>query len=344
MPRRYRCKKCGNEHGPPTGKHCRASPTETEQDTLSRDDQILTMLSGLQSQFGEMDKKFGDMDERMKRVEERREPASDSSLSEDETADAEQEVEAGEEEDGSERATPDSIRQDMRTMARAAERLAQLRTSDYDDEDPMNLPRPRGQGRKSGSQMMASDIIRKTVDWPHMHVQRMVGGRQKCIAYADLKVEEFVYGFLVMIRAPNSTMNRDQMLIMLEALMQDTVDFSWHNARGFYEMVGLAVEKGTLKWSETDIIHQKRMAYSRTVFPDAPKPKDPPKTQNRVAPPNTRCCAAFQKRSCEHQRDHPPYSHVCAYCHKTANMAFRHPESDCYKRMSDETKNGKGGE
>ena len=303
------------------------------------------MLTDLTAKFGVMDERWEAMDKRITSVEQQSSDMSDGTPSDEETADTEQEMHGGEHGATSERATPDSLRQDMHTMAKAAERLAQLRADDYDiDDDTTDLQRPRHQGRKSGSLMLSSDIVRKRVDWPHMHVQRMVAGRQTCIAYADLKVEEFVFGFLCMIKAPHTTMVKGEMYPLLEMIMQDTVDFSWANARGFYEMLGRAVEKGTLKWSDTDIIYQKRMTYSRTVFPDTPKPKETPKTTNRVAAPNTRPCAAFQKRSCEHQRDHTPFSHICAYCHKSANMAFRHSESECYKRMSDETKNGKGGE
>ena len=86
--------------------------------------------------------------------------------------------------------------------------------------------------------MTATDKVVRTIDWPHMHVRRMVAGKRKGIHFNELKVEEFVLCFLTMIQMPGNDMNVRGMLRILQDIMQDAMEFSWANARSFYEQVG----------------------------------------------------------------------------------------------------------
>ena len=158
--------------------------------------------------------------------------------------------------------TPDTLRRDLRLMAQATKSLAQLRDSDNEIEvnDTANV---RRNGKKSGSLLMASDVVKKRIDWPHLYVRRVVGGKRKSVAYADLKVEEFVFGFLSMIESPKCKWNYRTMTRLLRMIMQDTIDFSWANGLGFYETLGLEVEYGDLDWENVELIRDMRMTYSR---------------------------------------------------------------------------------
>ena len=123
-------------------------------------------------------------------------------------------------------------------------------------------------------------------------------------------------------------------------MMQDSLDFAWENA--FYELVGLDVEKGVRKWTDKEAIRDMRMIHSRTNMND--KTKETPAVKKnsggRATSAPVKCCALYQRRTCEHGRDHPPFSHGCMYCHRLTRMLYRHPESDCYRKASDESKNG----
>ena len=241
-----------------------------------------------------------------------------------------------------ETATPDSLRRNLQLMAQAAGRLAQLGDDDREDEDIGTLSLPKTRGKKSGSVMVATEIIRRVIDWPHLHVSRRVNGRSKNLTFNELKPEEFVCGFLVMLKNPRNKMDRDVMIEILEMVMQDTVDYSWNNGREFYEKLGIEVEKGALEWTDEDKIQRYRMNYSRAVFPEKKEAKEGTgKPQQRQAPAGMKCCAAFQRHTCDLNRDHHPYSHACNYCFKSTGLMCRHPEDDCIRKTSDESKNAK---
>ena len=229
-------------------------------------------------------------------------------------------------------ASPESLRRDRKLMREAVKRLSRLRLDDEDD-DLVSTDGSRNTGKKSGSVMTATDKVRKAVDWPHMYVRRLAKGNRKGITFAELRVEEFVFGFLKMLLAPKCKLDSARMIDMLMNIMQDAMEFSWPSARNFYEQVGINVEMGMIKWTDDNAIEQLRMQYARTVFPVAKETKDYAKAPLVQAPPNTRCCVAFQQKTCEQDRDHQPFVHACAYCLKSKSVLCRHPEADCYRKI-----------
>ena len=125
-------------------------------------------------------------------------------------------------------------------------------------------------------------------------------------------------------------------------LMQDTVDFAWENALNFYQMIGLDVEAGVRSWEDTEVIRDLRLVHSRTVYPEKKEAKDNKRPNSgKTTSQNLRCCALYQKRACEQNRDHPPFSHACSYCAKSTGVACCHPKEDCFCKSLDETKNSK---
>ena len=350
MPRVYRCRGCGEHHPPPTGKHCRNRDMDLPAEQNTNDNELLTMLmeiktqiSGVEEQVGAMGPQLNSVQERMSVMEAAQSPPS--------AIEADSQSEQGAVSNHSRDsagalalASPDTLRADIRLMRQAAERLQTLRLADSDEEDSGEVSRQRGQGKKTGSLMLASDKVKKQIDWPHFHVHRVAGGKRKGVAFAELRVEEFVYGFLTMLAAPTCRLDRDFMIEMLRTMMQDTMEFTWANVLNFYDMVSDDVEKGVMRWDNTDRIKELHMTYARTVFPEKKASTETAKPQKTVATANLKCCAPYQKRACEHKGDHSPFTHACAFCHRTNNTLCRHTETDCFKKMAEESKNAKGRE
>ena len=201
MPRRYKCKKCGVEHAPPTGKHCRQAVHDEEEDTATGETEMMDILRELRSKMdgvNELKSQMNGMERRMGRMEVAQGDDSHHAAQE-ENVEADSTDSESEEGDGASTISPRELRKDFKLMARAARRLAAFNKDDSSDDDNDELPRARAKGTKSGSAMVPTQIVRKRIDWPHMHVNRVSAGKRNTVAYAELKVEEFDYGFLTML-------------------------------------------------------------------------------------------------------------------------------------------------
>ena len=361
MGRQYKCRSCGVVHDPPTGKHC-ANAAREDREGRNRDNagrrqaspehspardegqgeqgQVLALLLDLQAKMSEMGREVAaNTAQREATVDA---PAVSETASSTDGAEGGQAVEVGQ-------ASPETIRGDRELMRAATHRLATLRQDEWEDEDgPSELIGVRLAGKRSGAVMTASDVVVRRIDWPHFYIQRLSGTSRKGIRFNELNIDEFVYGFVCMLNAPQCQLDRDRMIRLLGEVMQDSVDFSWENARNFYEMASLAVEKGRLNWADEAVVNQMRMTYSRTNVQQkreqreaAPAPAQRQPLQ--AAPAGMKCCATYQRRECENSRDHHPFTHACAYCFKAKTALCRHPEQDCYRKVTD-AKNGKQGE
>ena len=317
---------------------------EDDENDTARD--TVTILAEIREKLNKMDEiseKMGSMDERLMRVEgngnvgDRSEQERDNEIPMAAIA----RVGRGEAASEQDEVSPGSLRKDISLMAEAASRIAQLQMDDYvEQDDGTGRTIRRVNGKKSGSVMMSSDVVEQAIDWPHLHVRRMVAGRSKSIAYADLKVEEFVAGFLRMIAAPKCKWDYRCMIDILCMIMVDAINFSWPNALGFYETLGIAVEKQELVWADKEAVRDQRLIYPRTATAEKKEVKEGAGQAPKNRPALSRCCAPFQNNACQQNRDHPPFMHACAYCFKTVAGVFRHPESSCGRKMSDEAKNG----
>ena len=327
-------------HPPPTGKHCQNDIRDEPEDTQNQDN-VMAVLLDIKQQMGDFRDQMGEMNNRMKAVEdggqsEQREERNSEVGSDSEEAGS---VQADTHDD---EASPVSLRKDLRLMRQAAEKLARLRMDDSDDNDMEDLPKTRDNGKKSGATMTAVQSVRTRIDWPHFYVQRMGAGKTKGVICSELKVEEFVFGFLAMLRAAKGKWEKEEMLDLLQNMMQDTMEFSWANALTFYEKLGIDIEKKLTSWASLERIRELRMTYARTVFPQKREVKEGYKGGSlQAAPNNMKCCMAYQKHSCEMDRDHHPFTHACVYCFKARSAICRHPEEDCMRKGSDASKNGK---
>ena len=339
MPREYKCRKCGIIHMPPTGKKCNRlqdEPEIAEEDVMSEqgeaeeEDPVMAMCMRMEQRMEMMEQNFLKMQESRTREE-----GSETQRS---TTEGNGEQQSG---DG-DTVNARTLREDVRAMERAANRIAQFREMDLEDADDTTNGRTTSNGKKSGSLMVAADNVKKRIDWPHMHVKRLSGGDRVGVPFKQLRIEEFVFGFLAMLKAKKANWDKELMLDILQALMEDTMDFSWENARGYYGMLGVDVENGDKSWDDTEAVNKMRLVHSRTVYPEKKENKDNKKNNNnKPMAGNLRCCALYQKKACEQNRDHHPFSHACAYCAKSTGIAYRHPEDDCFRKSIEEAKNGK---
>ena len=265
MPRNYKCKACHIVHEPPTGKHCRRRDISPETVDTAAESPMLPMMMEISRKMEQMQEEMRTLrseqaGERPEQVEAT--PASPDISADEDTDDSDSQV-----------ASPETLRRDRRLMRRAAKRINRLRF-EQDDSDDNGSDTTRTKGKKSGSVMTVTDKVTKTVDWPHMYVRRTAGGSRKGVTFAELRIEEFVFGFLKMIVAPKNKFDMPRMIEMLTYIMQDSMEFSWQSARRFYEQVGINVEMGMLKWTDEPSIERLRMQYARTVFPVAKETKD----------------------------------------------------------------------
>ena len=303
MPRIYKCRKCGQQHGPPTGKQC-TNDRDLGTDNPVQD--LLPVLMEIESKMGSMEEnmanRMGSMEERMVNMEgmdraesEQGEQEQDSEESDDgETVDDEEGATGGAD------ITPKTLRKDIRAMRKAARRLAKFQDSDSEDEDETVLHTTKRKGKKTGSVLKAADEVKRQIDWPHMYVQRATAGKRESVDYKELRLEEFVFGFVEMLKAQRCKWDKDVMLDMLGMMMQDSMDFAWENARSFYEIVGLDEEKGVRKWTDKEEIRDTRMIHSRTNMND--KTKETPVVKKnsggRATFAPVKCCALYQRRAC----------------------------------------------
>ena len=346
MGRNYKCKTCGEVHAAPTGKHCdrleREQAPAPQQQTQTDDTQskLLAAMVDLQSKFATMDENMREM--KADKAAERR-----THTPEEASVIASEEGAVGGQPEEAEQASPETLRRDTVLMRQASRQLARLRQEDWEDDEDLQLATSHLAGKKSGSIMTASDIVVRRIDWPHFYIKRISGATRKGVVFRELKVEEFVFGFLCMLEAPHIKMQFRYMVKLLRHIMQDTIDFSWENARNFYEFVGLDVEQGAMKWTDEEVVREMRMTYSRTVFPprrDGKETAGAPRPALQQAPSGMKCCAPFQRKECEVAKGHSPFTHACAYCHRVKSALCRHAEQDCYRKTTDQAKNGKQGE
>ena len=231
------------------------------------------------------------------------------------------------------RATPDSLRLNTAAVAEVAARLAEWGLAEEEQGATGTAAPPwRHRTRKSGTVTTSIDVIKHSIDWPHFHVRK--GPTRSPPEYAQVSSEEFTVGFLRMLRAPESTFNKERMLEILLEVMEDAAKFGWENARAFYGVVGLEVEHKRIEWTDK----QEILKLCLTHFRNAEVPAML-KTNRVVNMGNVKPCASYQTDTCDQNNDHAPFKHVCDYCFRVRNLTFHHPESECRTKRLHSPKN-----
>ena len=350
MPRNYKCRKCGIVRPPPTGKHCRehlhvkeeippeqalsddGDPVPADNTNNPSMEEIIPLLMDLKQQIAEMKSSAtNDGSASAGSIVSNREIAN--------MADIHGPPDDLQIESLPNDITPNTLRQNTPVMRQATARLSRVRWQD--DDANGECSRHKSAGKKSGSMLTAAELVEERIDWPHMYVTRLTGGRRKGVNYAELTSEEFAYGFIAMIGTPHCNWDYRTMNEILGIIMQHAMQFGWESARALYQELGVEVEKDRMLWSDSDSIRDIRFNHSHHKPTERKEPQDNTRPPLKLAPAGTKACVAYQTRACEQLRDHPPYTHTCAYCLKACNALCRHTESDCIRRVTDAAKNSK---
>ena len=211
----------------------------------------------------------------------------------------------------------------------AAKRLAELGLQATHDSDVLqSKSRYACKGKKSVAVSKATDKVVKESDWPHYHITRGVDLMPS--SYDELSLDEFCLGYIRMLRDPDSKFNLHVMLEILENLLEDTVDFSWKNVKGYYKSLALAIEQGKLKWEDTAAIQKRRFTQCRVFKPNLKSASEIRFV--KTMPQGGSCCKLYQAEECDRDEDHFPYVHACLYCWQHKHGLHKHNESQCFSR------------
>ena len=321
------CKTCQTSHEKPTGKHCRKITQDqvgdNQESGMSTAEKTLELLTALTDRVHSMEIRMGTMERSNTNTDNTSDPGEQESEQDD--------VQAPQH-------TPQSVRNDRATMDTVAERQAEWGLTSEDWQGPGSPMIPWRQGtKKSGAVIKGNDNVKTRIDWPHFYIRQ--GPRRTMPTYEELSSTEFALGFLRMIRDPGSQMDTPRMLDVLAEVLEDTVDFGWENARNYYLLVGQDVEQSRMTWNDKQRMMQLRMTHSRVVLP----PNDSPK-QKGAGAVKAKCCAPFQRGTCDKEGDHGAFKHACDFCYRVKSKLFPHAEMDCKSKKFDMSKNGQRGD
>ena len=230
----------------------------------------------------------------------------------------------------------DNIKDNAFVMKQAVKRLAELGIQEVMEDDPVMHSSNSSKGRRSGAVSKSTDKIVKFTDWPHYHISR--GLNLTASSYEELSLGEFCLGFVRMVMEDESAFDLRTMFELLGDILEDSVDFTWLNAKAFFKSIARDVEKGRLNWSDKDIIQKRRFTISRVFKPNNNNFKYPADTNSNFVkqmPSGGSCCALFQTNECDKKFDHGAYLHSCAYCWKHKNMLYKHSESQCFSKAKE---------
>ena len=322
------CKTCQTSHDKPTGRGCNRNVELVQQAEPAHPDQqnaMLAVLTDIQQQMLTIQQRLSSVEA----GENQPQVAVDKTVSNLQvpTQNPAQHTE------NTTRATPETLRMDPATMADVAAKMAEWGLQEDVGDTPRQGTHPWGiRRKKSGTVSTGTDVIKKSIDWPHFHIRK--GPTRTPPEFKQLTSEEFVVGFIRMIRSPGSTYDNDRMLEILQEVMEDAADFGWEKARAYYGMLGLDIEYNKLDWADKHEMLELRLTYAMTLSQD---------TQTKTSPTNprqpTKPCPSYQSGSCDQLSDHDHLRHVCDYCFRERNFTFHHPESECRTKRLHDPKN-----
>ena len=330
----YKCNACHRSHAKPTGKQCQWVEQEQLAEPAEKDDRTDVLTAAIQkltANVEAMGKKIGEMD---KRFDGEPDEAPDSDLSDNENDNV-----ATAATSRTERDIPSAreLRRDYEVGRELNRRLAELE-ADADFAENARPASQRMRGKRSGAARTVQDSIKRDIDWPHFHIYAPPGAEP--MTFERLSVQEFVYGFMHMVDQPDTKLDRAVMWEILKGMMDDAIEYPWHNVKNYYWIVGSHVENERLDWADTDQIQRLRSKHAQKHDLPVKKPQAQATKAEKLRP-----CALYQKGSCPEKGDHSGQGHICAYCYRVKGAPYKHSEADCIRRATDETpKNGKGGE
>lgn len=332
MAPRY-CKTCNSTHEPPTGKKCRTPPSQ--EDTLQ---QILQQVTGLRTDFDHLSARVADL-----------ESPDTAASANDSPSGGEDDQDDTESRDGNQQSalpTVASLRHDQNLQNKVAQRIRAINDlhlltgeSSESDNDESSQHHKSSKGKKSGKVRTVSDMVLKHIDWPHFYVYR--GPDRQAAKYVDLSVQEFVFGFMCIIRKTKSP-DKELMLNHLQELMEDAVTYGWESVRNYHSIILQHMEMKRIGWRDTEAIQKLRRTYAMQTPMDKFKMDSTARRQTK----GPMFCLSFQSNKCNESTDHASsrgfVKHICAYCLKQVGQEYNHSETDCRRKKKANTHDDEG--
>ena len=170
--------------------------------------------------------------------------------------------------------------------------------------------------------------VKHKVHWPH---EAILGGtaRQR-VTYDQLSLTQWVQGFCRNILEEKSGKRKDLMVAYLGDLMEDATDFSWQGAKAAHAVLMCEMERGSVRWEDTERLDRIRRAHAQKHIPT--------NKQNWArGDKKPWFCKNFQTNACAHKKDHESngrlHKHICAFCLANGRQ-LNHSEKNCMLKSS----------
>ena len=330
------CKSCKVRHLPPTGKKCQRKKQEEPVNEHLRDAAVAGSIPASQSIPGAQGdgqllqlkilQQLQKVTDRLDQVEERistdkhstpekRELSTDSFLANIESCKSKKSkpVLSSSSSDDSDEPSLELLKS-SRLQRKVDKRLRDLSQSSH------SAGKLKYKSKRGGE----IDVkVRHRVHWPH---EAILGGvnRQR-VGYDQLSLTQWIQGFCRNVLEEKSESRKDIMISYLGDLMEDATDFSWQGAKAAHAVLLCEMERGSLRWEDTERIDRVRRAHAQKHVPSS--------RQNWArADKKPWFCKSFQSNACSHQKDHEVNGrmnrHICAFC-LTLGKQLNHSEKNC---------------
>ena len=169
-------------------------------------------------------------------------------------------------------------------------------------------------------------LVQNKVAWPH---EAILGGASRSrLSYDQLTMAQWVMGFCRNVIDEKDDNNKERMLSYMSDLMEDVSDFGWQGAKAAHAVLCCEMERGTVKWSDSNRIDRIRRAHAQRHRND--NTKNWGKNSDTTRRPWF--CKPFQTGNCTYDKDHDVNGrqnrHICAHCASQGRI-LTHPEKDC---------------
>ena len=179
----------------------------------------------------------------------------------------------------------------------------------------------------------------KHAQFPHHLVTR--GPKKLKTNLGELTLAEYSWGFLQLIKMKDQSDDSVPFMNMhLERICEDATLYTWEGIRQLSEDICSKIALGTLRWSDTYVIHRLQAQTSqKTPLGNDQKltsqgrsdPHDMPDEVKRGKPGPP--CKFYQTGACTHASDHVQNGyrqlHICAYCLTNKCQFQPHTSKDC---------------
>ena len=111
--------------------------------------------------------------------------------------------------------------------------------------------------------------VRHRVHWPH---EAILGGvnRQR-VGYDQLSLTQWIQGFCCNVLEEKSESMKEIMISYLGDLMEDATDLSWQGVKAAHAVLLCEMERGSLRWEDTERIDRVRRAHAQKHVPSSKK-------------------------------------------------------------------------